>query len=153
MIQYLKGNLITLAKDGHFDVIIHGCNCQSIMGSGIAAQIAFEFPHAKAVDYYSPLTPVQKLGNFTYADHNGLIVVNCYSQFAPATFQQQLKKVCVLDYDALYSSLSKVTEQFSGSRFGIPLIGAGLANGDWVLIESIIAEVFINENITIVQFD
>ena len=28
----IKGNLITMAKEGKFDVIVHGCNCYHVMG-------------------------------------------------------------------------------------------------------------------------
>jgi len=39
----IKGNLITLAKKGEFDVIVHGCNCLNVMGAGIAKQIKKTF--------------------------------------------------------------------------------------------------------------
>ena len=32
----VKGDLIKSAKEGQFDVIIHGCNCFNTMGAGIA---------------------------------------------------------------------------------------------------------------------
>ena len=35
----VKGNLVTLALAGEFDVIIHGCNCFNTMGSGVAKDI------------------------------------------------------------------------------------------------------------------
>ena len=37
--KIISGNLITLALEGHFDVIVHGCNCFGVMGAGIAAQM------------------------------------------------------------------------------------------------------------------
>jgi O-acetyl-ADP-ribose deacetylase (regulator of RNase III) len=33
------GDLIQLALNGEFDVIIHGCNCQCVMGKGIALSV------------------------------------------------------------------------------------------------------------------
>jgi O-acetyl-ADP-ribose deacetylase (regulator of RNase III) len=39
----VTGNLITLAKQGEFDVIAHGCNCFCTMGAGIAPHMAREF--------------------------------------------------------------------------------------------------------------
>ena len=30
----IEGDLIGLAKAGHFDVIVHGCNCHNTMGRG-----------------------------------------------------------------------------------------------------------------------
>lgn len=38
--KVITGNLIKLAINGDFDVIIHGCNCFCKMGAGIAKQIA-----------------------------------------------------------------------------------------------------------------
>jgi O-acetyl-ADP-ribose deacetylase (regulator of RNase III) len=49
-----KGNLIHLAKAGHFDVIVHGCNCFCAMGKGIARSIKLEFPEAYAADCTTP---------------------------------------------------------------------------------------------------
>ena len=39
----IEGNLITLAMNGEFDVISHGCNCFCQMGAGIAPQMAKTF--------------------------------------------------------------------------------------------------------------
>lgn len=39
----VKGNLVRLAKKGHFDVIAHGCNCFCKQKAGIASQIMKEF--------------------------------------------------------------------------------------------------------------
>ncbi len=35
-LNIINGDLIDLAKNGNFDVIIHGCNCFRTMGVGIA---------------------------------------------------------------------------------------------------------------------
>jgi O-acetyl-ADP-ribose deacetylase (regulator of RNase III) len=43
-IKYVKGNIITLAKEGEFDVIAHGCNCFCNFGAGLARDIKREFP-------------------------------------------------------------------------------------------------------------
>ena len=46
----VRGDLLKLALDGHFDVIVHGCNCQCVMGAGIALSIKNAFPEAFAAD-------------------------------------------------------------------------------------------------------
>ena len=46
----VKGDLLAMGKDGTFDIILHGCNCFNVMGAGIAAQIAAQFPDAKLAD-------------------------------------------------------------------------------------------------------
>ena len=37
-LQTRNGNLLQLADDGVFDVIVHGCNCFNEMGAGISKQ-------------------------------------------------------------------------------------------------------------------
>jgi O-acetyl-ADP-ribose deacetylase (regulator of RNase III) len=37
----IEGDLIDLAKRGHFDVVTHGCNCFCTMGAGIAPQMVW----------------------------------------------------------------------------------------------------------------
>lgn len=39
----IEGDLITYARNGMFDVIVHGCNCLCSMGAGIAPQMAKNF--------------------------------------------------------------------------------------------------------------
>jgi O-acetyl-ADP-ribose deacetylase (regulator of RNase III) len=41
-----EGDLIKKAKEGEFDLIVHGCNCFCTMGGGIAKGIKREFPEA-----------------------------------------------------------------------------------------------------------
>ena len=43
IVEETRGNLITLAELGHFDVVTHGCNCFCTMGAGIAPQMAKAF--------------------------------------------------------------------------------------------------------------
>ena len=42
----VDGDLIKLALNGTFDVIVHGANCQCTMGAGIAKAIKATFPEA-----------------------------------------------------------------------------------------------------------
>lgn len=46
----IKGDLVQLAKQGEFDLIVHGCNCFCTMGKGIALTIKQEFPIVYKVD-------------------------------------------------------------------------------------------------------
>ena len=52
----VAGDLIQLAYDGKFDVIVHGCNCECMMGGGIAKQIVEEiFGNSTFVQEGSPI--------------------------------------------------------------------------------------------------
>jgi len=42
--------------------------------------------------------------------------------------------------------------KFSGKRIAYPLLGAGLAGGDWDIISKIISKVLENEDHTLVKF-
>ena len=48
---------------------------------------------------------------------------------------------------------SKIKREFTGQRIGYPLIGAGLAGGDWKVISKIIEDELKDENHTLVEFE
>lgn len=147
----VKGNLIKLAEDGEFDVIVHGCNCFCKMGAGIAKSIKQKFPAAYKADLKTEKGGKSKLGSISTAEMdlpNGkLIVVNAYTQH---NWRGSGRRV---DYEAVREAFHEVKENFSGLRISYPAIGAGLAGGDWNIISRIIAEVLNGENHTFVKFD
>lgn len=149
MVRVIKGNLIDLAKQGHFEVIIHGCNCFCTMGSGVAKEISKNFPEAREADLKTTPGDKDKLGTITYVTLPKLIVVNAYTQFGFGG-----KNGPDIDYHALRYALRSAFETFPPNfRFGLPKIGAGLAGGSWSIIKRIIEEeAAIQENIvTIVE--
>lgn len=145
----VKGNLIKLGKKGEFDVIIHGSNCFCQMGAGIALQIKNQFPEAYAVDLETNKGDRTKLGTFSYAEidrfEKPLIVINAYTQY-------HWKGKKNADYDAIRSVFHLIKENFPGLKIGYPMIGAGLAGGNWKIISSIINEELDGENHTFVEF-
>lgn len=143
----VKGDLIKMALNGEFDVIAHGCNCHCCMGAGIADTIANEFPKALIADCKTTVGDDSKLGTYSVAQERGVTVVNAYTQY-----NYTYNKIDV-DYDALRSCFKKIKKDFSGQRIGYPLIGAGLAGGDWNIISNIIDEELEGEDHTLVLFD
>lgn len=81
----LVGDLIELALNGSFDVVVHGCNCQCAMGAGIAKSIKNHFPEAFAADQATERGNKNKLGTISHAtverDDCRFTVVNGYTQF------------------------------------------------------------------------
>jgi O-acetyl-ADP-ribose deacetylase (regulator of RNase III) len=85
----ITGDLIQLAKDGRFDIIVHGCNCFCTMNKGIAKQIAANFHLAKITDQRTLPGDRTKLGTIVpnRANSNAwnrlsdLWVVNAYTQY------------------------------------------------------------------------
>mgnify|MGYP000853131143 FL=1 len=144
----IKGDLIKLAKQGTFDVICHGANCFCKMGAGIAKEIRIAFPEAWFADKKTKPGDIQKLGTITWAQCGDVAVVNAYTQF---TYWEKGK--VLVEYDAVRSCFEQIKREFSGRRIGIPKIGAGLARGDWNKISTIIDEVMIGEDITLVEYE
>jgi len=145
-----KGDLIELAIDGKFDLIIHGCNCFCTMGAGIAKTIKQKFPKAYKADLKTEKGDKSKLGKISWAKsqtgHGELVIVNGYTQF---NWRGRGRKA---DYVAIREVFKFVKKEFSGLRIGYPAIGAGLAGGDWKIISEIIEEELKDENHTFVEY-
>lgn len=148
--KIVEGDLIDLALRGHFDVIVHGCNCMGTMGAGIAKTIKSVFPEAYEADCNTPSGDRQKLGTCSVAtcqrENHTITVVNAYTQY-------HWKGTGVLvDYDAVRSCMAWIKQTYPQQRIGLPQIGAGLARGDWNRIEHIVKEELQGEDITLVLF-
>jgi O-acetyl-ADP-ribose deacetylase (regulator of RNase III) len=146
----LRGDLLELAMEGRFDVIIHGCNCQCQMGKGIALTIKNRFPEAYAADRATPKGDANKLGTFSSAlierGPRSFHVVNAYTQL------HWRGAGVKADYEAIRAVMRAVKQRFAGRRIGYPKIGAGLAGGDWARISAIIDEEMTGEDHTYVEF-
>lgn len=144
-----EGDLISLFLLGKFDVIIHGCNCHNIMGAGIAKQIALRIPEAKYADDMFHMGAIAKLGNYSVATvrrDNGKMgfVINLYSQYNPGA---------ELNKNALLTGFFKLSQVlYTDSKIGIPLIGCGIAGGNWDEISPEIAKIMSNHNVTVVKY-
>ncbi|ABC29080.1 predicted phosphatase [Hahella chejuensis KCTC 2396] len=147
----IEGDLLALAQAGHFDVIIHGCNCQCRMGRGIALSIKNTFPDAYKADLKTKKGAQEKLGTYSYAEITSndasFTVVNAYTQF------HWRGEGDLADYEAIRSVMRKIKTDFSGKRIGYPLIGAGLAGGNWERIAAIIGEELQGEDHTLVKWN
>jgi O-acetyl-ADP-ribose deacetylase (regulator of RNase III) len=174
----VTGDLIKLAEEGHFDFIVHGCNCFCAMGAGIAKQLADKYPQVRGADMQTEIGDRNKLGTYTVApvavNDNAFTVVNAYTQYKWSSGSD------VFEYDAFDKFLSKVadvlvqddkiskfasTDDKGGTRrilpikkrkIGFPMIGAGLAGGDWSrilpMIENFAEQVKEYADVTIVKF-
>lgn len=146
----IYGDLIQLALDGQFDVIVHGCNCQCAMGKGIAKAVKETFPEAYSADLQTKKGDRSKLGSISHAtvDRGGheITIVNGYTQF------HWRGSGVLADYDAIRSVMACIKQNFAGRRIGYPLIGAGLAKGDWTTIAQIIDDELMGEDHTLVKF-
>jgi O-acetyl-ADP-ribose deacetylase (regulator of RNase III) len=146
--KIVEGNLLDMAMNGDFDVIIHGCNCFCNMGAGIALQIARRFPEAYEIDKQTEYADKNKLGTYSFAKivRNGIMfhIVNAYTQYGCGIDRVRC------DYDALDTILNKIAFAYNGLRIGYPKIGAGLAGGDWNVIYEIIEKQLEGQHHTLV---
>jgi O-acetyl-ADP-ribose deacetylase (regulator of RNase III) len=146
----VQGDLIQLALDREFDVIVHGCNCQCTMGAGIARVIKATFPEAFAADQATAKGDRDKLGTISFAtvtrDEHEITVVNGYTQF------DWRGRGIKADYDAIRGVMAQVKQRFGDRKIGYPKIGAGLAKGDWDTIAGIISEELDGVDHTLVEY-
>lgn len=144
----IRGDIIKMAKEGHFGAIIQGCNCQHNMGAGLALQIAKEFPEAEIADknFINPT-----MGDFSWAkslEYN-FVIYNLYSQFwygKPYGHTYALNSnIYNFDtqknrYNAIRKGLKRINNLCSGKIIGVPKIGCGLAGGNWDIVSQIVKE-------------
>lgn len=151
IIKEIKGNAVELFLKRKVH-LIHGCNCYCNMGAGIAKEVKQKIPGAFKIDEATMKGDRQKLGrNSIYMTEEGQIVFNAYTQF---DFWSEGPRV---DYDAIRSCFKIAVEYASSFPEQLPiitpLIGAGLAGGDWNKIREIIDEVTGDYPIIVVHFD
>jgi O-acetyl-ADP-ribose deacetylase (regulator of RNase III) len=145
--KFVNGDLIELAKQGKFDVIIHGCNCFNTMGAGIAKNIKKIWPVSYMEDYKTIKGDKNKLGTYTMVNVGNLIIVNAYTQYKYGANQDY-----ETNYKAIQSVFKKIKTDFTGKKIGFPKIGAGLAGGDWSIISNIIDNELNGEDYTCVLY-
>lgn len=155
--KIIEGDLLKLFKSKHFNIIIHGCNCQNNMSAGIAQQIKQQFPDAYKADIDDTRKPKQKLGSFSahiYIDQT--MIINAYTQLSYGYGIQ-------VNYTAMKKSFEEIAESLTTIRdnkmfdndfkIGYPMIGAGLGGGDWKKIEPLLDNAFKSFDHTLVKYN
>jgi O-acetyl-ADP-ribose deacetylase (regulator of RNase III) len=112
------------------------------MGAGIAKSIKQAYPEVLVADKLTPYGSSKKLGTWSSVSHdNGeKSILNMYTQYH---YSRRTDGKPNVEYDAIESGFHLLNIHYKGTGkiIGIPLIGAGLAGGNWSKIESIINEV------------
>lgn len=139
------GNLLDVTA-GH---IVHGCNAQGVMGSGVALAVKRKYPGAFESYIQEYETFGLKLGSsYPWCQSDELVIWNAITQegFGAPT------RNC--SYDAIQSCFEQINFVMSSivpnetAMFGskspleihIPAIGAGLGGGNWEIIREIIEQ-------------
>lgn len=147
MIKYIKGDLLEADQS----LLVHQCNAQDTMGSGVAKAIKVKYPKAYS-DYIRDFrhTPKEeRLGKVGFS-HVGTelqpkIIANLIGQlhYLP-------RGVCHTNYKALEEGFNTIKDYFT-EDIAMPKIGCGLGGGDWKIVSAIIESVFDDRDVYIYE--
>jgi O-acetyl-ADP-ribose deacetylase (regulator of RNase III) len=134
-IETKTGDLLSVPS-GH---IVHGCNAQGVMGSGVALAVKNKWPAvfvAYQKEYRANGLPLGSVHSVHVEPD--VFVWNAITQnlFGRSGFR-------FVSYDAIQECFEQINEHVGASAFKeihIPLIGAGLGGGNWEIIREIIEQ-------------
>lgn len=135
IINTIKDDIFLHFSKKKYDVFVHGANCFCTMGSGVALIVKHKYPRAYQEDLRTQRGSKDKLGLYSFAITDHGLLVNLYSQYRYGNDEMHC------DYEAIKNGFTLLNENFKGQNFCIVKIGAGLAGGDWTIIEKIINDV------------
>jgi len=146
MIERVNGDVLAVEKG----IIVHGCNCLGVMGSGIALSVKNRYPKAYEVYKAQEKADGLKLGRVSYVEvEDDKFIVNGLTQRVFAPHQPDYPNGRYTSYDAVDDVFHKVKalavhlkthRPDSEIPVLFPLIGAVRGGGKWEVIEKIIDE-------------
>ena len=179
-IQIISGNLLDFppycktAPDTYIgiNVIAHSCNCQNVMGAGIAKQIKERFPQAFEADtecynneYNEGGNWKVRIGDYSKAEIESKFLLNnkgrIYNLYTQSGYSTKKREV---NYEYFWRALKAMQEDLISIQeetgqpqvLGLPYgISCGLAGGNWKIIKAIIEDIFLDSPIEtyIVKYD
>lgn len=179
-VKHIKGNLLdfpSYCKTNRneyvgINVIAHSCNCQNVMGAGIAKQIKDRFPQAFEADrerwdneYNDGGHWRSQIGDYSKAEieskflpNNKGRIYNLYTQSGYSTSKREVnyeyfwRAMKAMQEDLLFIQHETGEQQVLGLPYGI---SCGLAGGNWEIIKAMIEDIFLNSLIKtyIVEFN
>lgn len=159
MLKYKVGNLVSAALVGEVHATIDQRNCQGVMRSGIAKELAERIPGLEQNDKDFCLTlsrnPQGAFGLYSSYKYNNVEFFGVYGQLLPSREGRQT------NYGALASGLCHVRnwlyESIAGyskdTKIGIPKIGCGVAKGDWIVVSELVEFIFKDFDVTVYVLD
>ena len=153
MITEIKADILDLinksSENKALNVLVQQCNCQNVMGKGIAKAISTAYPEVARADNATKAGDKAKLGSYSYARvKENVVVANAYSQYNYGWLNPLDSNGRQTDYDALRKSLTAIRDDFTGRSthpviFYVPkFIGQSLAKGDPEIIQPMVKEIF-----------
>lgn len=128
-IEYVKGDVLKT----HCEFILHGCNAQGVMGAGVAKAIRDEYPFAYDQYREAFTTRGLRLGEIQIVRCMDKTIINAITQL-----RYGRDGIRYVSYDAVADAMASLEETLYGEEVAMPMIGSGLAGGDWNIIKAII---------------
>lgn len=143
MIKYVKGDLLNAEQL----IIVHQCNAQDTMGSGVAKAIRTKYPKAyhEYLEYFRHIPKSERMGKVQFCNVGDKLVANLVGQF-----NYLPRGLCHTDYKALEEGFTKIKLSFPDD-VAMPKIGCGLGGGDWKVVSAIIESVFDDRDVYIYE--
>ena len=139
-IQQHVGDLLRSVRQG---IIVHGCNAQGVMGGGFALQVKRAYPGAYEKYRKTYCSIGLRLGSIVPYEIERprgiapLVIVNAITQNLFGTDRRYVEYPAV---HSCFEETAKLARCLQITDVHFPLIGCGLAGGDWKEIEPIICK-------------
>lgn len=142
----VQGDLLEEFKNNNVEHIAHCCNCQGVMGSGIALSIKQDLSGAYLS--YKQYESAHGLTLGTVSTWSGIWNLHAQNLYKSAGAVSER----FVDYEALAQCLERVRGNIpNDTKIGFPFkMGADRAGGDWNVIEAIIVSVFKDTDVEVV---
>ena len=136
MLRVVTGNILHETRG----ILVHGVNCQGKMNAGIALDIKKKYP--KVLSSYLSMCdeferiPGKLLGLVDFVQVSDELIIA--SAFTQATYGRSDFRY--VSYDAIDDCFYRIKHHAIDAKLPViyPRIGAGLANGNWDIISTII---------------
>jgi O-acetyl-ADP-ribose deacetylase (regulator of RNase III) len=147
--NYVKGDLLSVMSG----VIVHGCNAQGVMGSGVAKVLRAKYPDMYT-KYNIDIFGAMELGEVSwFRVSNELKIASAITQESYGSDGRRY-----VSYDAIDTAFQEIfyAAQWNNVTVALPKIGAGLGGGSWEVISAIILNAadkqkYPKENITVYE--
>lgn len=131
------GDLLSVKRG----ILVHGCNAQGVMGSGVAKAVRAAYPEAFMAYRKAYEQGRLKLGTVIWAkiqQAEPLAIANAITQ----EFYGRDPARRYVDYEAVRQAFTRIGVIAREHQLPVhyPKIGAGLGNGDWTVISQILEE-------------
>lgn len=149
MITIQQGDLLNAQG-----LLLHGCNAQGVMGSGVALSVKQRWPGVfQLYKRFCEVTPSpQRLGCVVFAETgDGVVVANCITQ---EFFGKDGAKYASYDLiDTCMISVGEYMAEYAIRTVHMPKIGCGLGGLNWRAVQAIVEHRLQNYDVVVYVLD